>query len=176
MLNRVWQAIGEKTVQQAIIDLAGGGYTALDMDMGRMVPVRWEDWVNLPPLDQSETIHTRTKSIRMPTVIIAGGYSRVPKRRPRFNLENIAARDGFKCQYTGKKLTRDRWSLDHVVPLSRGGRNSPDNVVLADRDVNNKKGNRTPKECGLPEPEIRRLPDFELPVATHPHHELFLHK
>lgn len=173
VLNRVWQVIGEKTVQQAMIDLAGGQYTALDIDGEHMVPVTWEDWLKLAPLNEEEVIHTRTRMVRMPTVLIACNFARVPKRRPKFNLQNIAQRDGHRCQYTGRLLKRDEWSLDHVVPLSRGGADAPDNVVLADKRVNNRKGNKLPVEAGLPEPMIRKLWN-QGPRPSHPHHELFL--
>lgn len=173
VLNRAWQVIDEKTVQQACIDLAGGNYTALDIDGDKMVPVKWDDWINLPPLHEEEVIHTKDRKIRMPTVIIACNFERVRRRRPKFNLANIARRDGYKCQYTGKVLSRNEMSLDHVIPLSRGGEDSPDNVVLAHREVNNRKGNRLPSEAGLPEPHIRRLGAYQ-PDPTHPHHKLFL--
>lgn len=173
VLNRLWRVIGQKSVQQAIVDLAGGQYTALDIDGDKIIPVRWEDWLRLPPLNNEEVIHTQRLLVRMPTVIVSCGYSKVPKRRPKFTLANIAKRDGGRCQYTGRVLTRDRWSLDHVVPRSRGGKDSPDNVVLADKDVNNRKGNKLPQEAGLPLPVIREFKG-ELASPTHPHHRIFL--
>lgn len=174
VLNRVWQAIGQKTVQQALIDLSGGKYTCLDIDGDKMIPVRWDEWIKLPPLNDDEVVRTRTERVRMPTVIIACGYSKVPKRRPKFSIQTIARRDGYRCQYTGEVLQRGDWSLDHVLPRSRGGMDCPENVVLASKSVNNRKGSKTPQEAGLPVPTIRRMPDFEQIEATHPHHELFL--
>jgi 5-methylcytosine-specific restriction endonuclease McrA len=175
VLNRNWLPINSVDVKTALLQLAAGASLALDIrGENHLVPVSWEEWIKLEPLNEEEVIHTSKQLVRQPTVVIANNFDRLVRKRGKFTLANVARRDGFKCQYTGKKLTRDRWSLDHVVPLSRGGRNSPDNVVLADKDVNNRKGSKTPKEAGLPEPVIKRLPDFELPVATHPHHELFL--
>lgn len=173
VLNRLWQVIGEKSVQQAFIDLAGGNYTAMNIDGETIAPVTWEEWIQLPPLNDTEVVHTRTRAIRMPTVILACNYDRVPKRRPKFTLANIARRDGGRCQYTGQMLSRDRWSLDHILPRSRGGKDIPENVVLADKEVNNRKGNKTPEEAGLPVPIVRSL-GSSMPVASHPHHQLFL--
>lgn len=173
VLNRLWQVIDEKTVEQAFTDLAGGNYTAMRIEGDMIAPVTWEEWIQLPPLNEEEVVHTRTKGIRMPTVILACNFDRVPKRRPKLTLLNVAKRDGYRCQYTGKILTRDRMSLDHVVPRSRGGRDSLDNVVLADKEVNNRKGDKTPQEAGLPVPVIRKM-DYSLATPSHPHHQLFL--
>ncbi len=174
VLNRNWMVINTIQVQAAILQLAAGAATALDIrGENHLVPVKWEDWIALDPLSEDETIHTQHLKIRMPTVIIAVNFDKVPVRRARFTLKNIALRDGGRCQYTGRELPRDRWSMDHVLPLSRGGKDSPDNVVLADKEINNRKGNKTPREAGLPVPTIRKL-NAARPMATHPHHELFL--
>lgn len=174
VLNRLWQAINSITVQAAISQMAAGAATALDIQgEDHFVPANWEGWLKLEPLNNDEVIHTQHRQIRMPTVIIAVNYNRVPIRRPKFTLKNIAARDGGKCQYTGRVLERSRWSMDHVLPLSRGGKNAPENVVLADKEINNRKGNKTPQEAGLIVPTIRKLSAIQL-EAKHPHHKLFL--
>lgn len=174
VLNRNWLVINTIPVQAAVLQLAAGAATALDIQgENHLVPVRWDDWINLEPLSEDETIHTQRRAIRMPTVIIAVNFDKVPARRARFTLRNIALRDGGKCQYTGKVLPRDRWSMDHVLPLSRGGQDAPENVVLADKEINNRKGNMTPSEAGLPTPTIRKLQAVR-PQASHPHHALFL--
>ncbi len=174
VLNRNWQLIGETTVQAAIGQLACGAVTALDIDGDdHLVPVRWEDWLKLEPLNDDEVIRTQHLRVRMPTVIIAINFDKVPKRRPKFTLKNIAKRDGFRCQYTGKLLPRERWSMDHVIPKSRGGVDAPWNVVLADRDFNNKKGAKLPEEIGVPRPKIKNLEDV-MPEPSHPHHKLFI--
>lgn len=175
-LNRNWFALRTTTVRDALLQLAAGAVTALDIQgENHLVPVKWDEWIKLPPLSESESIRTATRRIRMPTVIIACNFDKIPKRRAKFNLRNIAARDGFKCQYTGQTLSRDEWSMDHVIPLCRGGKDSPENVVLAHKVVNNKKGGKTPEEAGLKKPVIREL-KAEGPTASHPHHEIFLKK
>lgn len=175
VLNRNWLPINSTSVQAAIGQMAAGAVTALDIrGENHLVPVKWEDWINLPPINDDEVIRTANRIVRQPTVIICCAFDRLVRKKAKFTMNNVARRDGFKCAYTGKKLTRDRWSLDHVIPRARGGSNTPDNVVLADKDINNRKGCMTPKEAGLPEPVIKRMPDFEMPASTHPHHDLFL--
>jgi len=173
VLNRFWQLINETTVEEAVKQMAANAATGLDFRGEEdYQPVRWMDWINLPLLDQQEVIHTPHRKIRMPTVIIAVNYEGIPKRRPKFTLKNIAKRDGGICQHTGRVLKPCEYSLDHVDPISRGGANSPENVVLADKKFNSWKGNRTCEELGIPRPKIRKLQIFK-PEPTHPHHNKF---
>jgi 5-methylcytosine-specific restriction endonuclease McrA len=174
VLNRNWLPINSTSVQAALAQMAAGAATALDIrGENHLVPVRWDDWINLEPLNDDEVIHTSSRRVRMPTVIITVNYDKIKKKRAKFTLANIARRDGGRCQYTGRELKRDEWSMDHVLPKSRGGTDTPDNVVLAHKDVNNRKGSMTPKEAGLPVPVVRKLQP-EQPRPSHPHHEIFL--
>lgn len=64
---------------------------------------------------------------------------------------NIFVRDNFTCQYCGKKFKKKSKSLtiDHVIPKSKGGRNTWDNLVTACGSCNAYKGNMTPNKIGL---------------------------
>ncbi len=88
-------------------------------------------------------------AIRVPTVIVAVNYARVPKKRPKLCARAIRERDGNRCQYTGALLRPDEGSLDHVVPRSRGGPDTWENLVWSSKQVNTRKGNRLPHEAGL---------------------------
>ena len=58
---------------------------------------------------------------------------------------NIFLRDGHKCGYCGKKGT----TIDHILPKSRGGKNTWENLVTACQSCNNRKRDRTPEEAGM---------------------------
>ena len=58
-------------------------------------------------------------------------------------------RDRFTCQYSGQRLPAHELTFDHVIPRSRGGRTSWENVVTASSDWNLRKANKTPKEAGM---------------------------
>ena len=58
-------------------------------------------------------------------------------------------RDRGTCAYSGKKLKPEEGNIDHLIPKSKGGLTTWTNCVLAHRDINAKKGNRTPEEAGL---------------------------
>ncbi|MBI5772464.1 MAG: HNH endonuclease, partial [Verrucomicrobia bacterium] len=95
----------------------------------------------------------------------AVNYAKVPKKRPRLCAKSIRARDGNRCQYTGALLRPDEGSLDHVLPRSRGGADSWENLVWAAKDVNQRKADRLPHEAGLKLLNVPRAPK-ELPVTA----------
>jgi 5-methylcytosine-specific restriction endonuclease McrA len=61
----------------------------------------------------------------------------------------IYTRDNGICQYSGKKVDRHNATVDHIVPRSKGGSDSWNNLVLCSKDINSKKGNKTNSEAGL---------------------------
>jgi 5-methylcytosine-specific restriction endonuclease McrA len=66
---------------------------------------------------------------------------------PPVNRREVLRRDRHSCQYCGS--TRNL-TLDHVIPRSKGGKHSWDNVVIACERCNAKKGDRTPEQAGMP--------------------------
>jgi len=69
------------------------------------------------------------------------------KNKVPFSKKNIFVRDGFKCVYCGAQ--KQRLTVDHVIPASRGGKTSFDNCVACCKLCNNKKGSQTPSEAGM---------------------------
>jgi 5-methylcytosine-specific restriction endonuclease McrA len=86
--------------------------------------------------------------VPLPTVIRLRHYVRVPYKEIALTRRNILHRDTHSCQYCG--ATGDELTLDHVLPRSRGGEDSWENIVTACVRCNVRKGNRTPKEAGMP--------------------------
>jgi 5-methylcytosine-specific restriction endonuclease McrA len=83
----------------------------------------------------------------LPTVIRLRHYVQVPYKDIPLTRRNVLERDRHTCQYCdyrGEDLT-----LDHVVPRSRGGADTWENLVTACERCNVKKGNRTPKEASM---------------------------
>lgn len=124
--------------------------TGLDIEGENHIrPVPWDEWIVLPTRAQDNTVHTVRGQIRVPTVIVAVNFAKVPKKRPKLCAKSIRERDGNRCQYSGKLLKPEEGSLDHVLPRSRGGKDSWENLVWSSKDVNTRKGNRLPHEAGL---------------------------
>jgi 5-methylcytosine-specific restriction endonuclease McrA len=172
VLNRNWQAIHVKTPADAFCMMAAGSATGLDVrGDDHIVPVRWDDWLALPVREEDHAVHTPRGAVRVPTVVVACNYAKVPLCRPRFGTKGIWERDGGVCQYTGRKLAPGEGNIDHVVPRSRGGASTWDNCVLAHREVNERKADRLPNEIGLRllrKPEIpRALPATQTIRNTH---------
>jgi 5-methylcytosine-specific restriction endonuclease McrA len=70
-------------------------------------------------------------------------------RRPAFTRFNVFLRDAFHCQYCGDRRPTPDLTFDHVIPRSRGGRTTWENVVTACGFCNLRKGSRLPKECHM---------------------------
>ena len=90
-----------------------------------------------------------TSEIIVPSVVRLLNFYKIPNRIYRLSKRNIFARDNWTCQYCKDKLTSSNGTLDHVVPRSRGGESSWENLVTACKPCNSQKGNRTPNEAGM---------------------------
>jgi len=87
-----------------------------------------------------------------PVVILLTRYVRVPSaRRQPVTRRGVLRRDEHRCGYCGKAAS----TIDHVLPRSRGGGNSWENLVACCLRCNNDKSDRTPQEMGW---TLRRLP------------------
>ncbi len=64
-----------------------------------------------------------------------------------FTKKNVVVRDGFKCTYCGTE--KEKLTIDHIIPISRGGKTIFENCVSSCKQCNNKKGARTPREAGM---------------------------
>jgi 5-methylcytosine-specific restriction endonuclease McrA len=150
VLNRNWQAIHVKTPADAFCMIATGAANGLDIWSDESIfPLKWDDWIKLPVRESDLAVNTPRGAVRVPTVIVASNYARVPLCQPRFGARGIWERDRGVCQYTGRKLARGEGNIDHVVPRSRGGASTWENCVLSHREVNERKADRLPQEAGL---------------------------
>ena len=166
VLNRNWQAINVRTPQEAFCMMATNVATGLEIEgEDHIRPVTWEEWITLPIRDQDDAVHTVRGQIRVPTVIVAVNYAKVPKKRPKLCAKAIRERDGNRCQYTGRVLHPNEGSLDHVIPRSRGGKDAWENLVWSAKEVNQRKADRLPHEAGLKLLSVPRAPKA-LPVSV----------
>ncbi len=69
------------------------------------------------------------------------------RNRVPFSKKNILVRDGFKCAYCGNG--KERLTIDHIIPKSRGGRTTFENCVSSCKSCNNKKSDRTPSDAHM---------------------------
>lgn len=166
-LNRQWIPIGECCVKDALISMCSGNdflkaAVALDIKYDKdengqwdfskasiINPCPWNDWIKLDIPDYREAIHTSKMAIRVPTIIISTRFDKIPMKKLRPTKSGIWERDKGICQYSGKKLNRKDSNIDHILPVSRSGKDTWENMVLCDKKINTMKGNRLNSEVGL---------------------------
>jgi hypothetical protein len=110
----------------------------------------WKEWSGLEIRPCDDIVQTAKRAYKMPTIVVCANYKAVHRKKmvgP--SAKNIHERDNYTCMYTGKKLSKKELTLDHVLPISRGGKNTWENLVTCHKDLNVWKGNKTPEECGL---------------------------
>lgn len=146
VLNRSFQPVRITTAKHAFTLLYLGRARALD---GSFEPMDFEQWASVRPGPDEDAIGTTRGPIRVPRVLVLSGYNRVPSAPLRLSRRNVFLRDGFTCQYCGGRPPVRDLNLDHVMPRSRGGRSTWDNLVTSCRTCNVKKGFATPEECGM---------------------------
>lgn len=96
--------------------------------------------------DPKVQLRTVNSNFPLPSVIRLNKYVSIPYKGVVLSRHNIFKRDGNQCVYCGK---RHELTLDHVMPKSRGGKTSWDNLVSACKKCNSFKGHQTPEEANL---------------------------
>jgi 5-methylcytosine-specific restriction endonuclease McrA len=110
-------------------------------------------------------LHSSRQTLRVPSVIRLLEYRRIPHQTRALSRKNILMRDRYTCQYCMRTSSSSELTLDHVVPRSRAGETTWENLVACCYHCNNRKGNRTPEEAGM---RLARLPrPFSLHTSRH---------
>jgi len=94
-------------------------------------------------------LHAARLAFRVPSVIRLLEYRRIPHQTRALSRKNILLRDRNTCQYCGEVLPSSELTLDHVVPRSRGGSSTWENLVACCHPCNRQKGNQHPIEVGM---------------------------
>ncbi len=126
----------------------------------------WQDVVKAVFLDRVDIVaeydhcvRSPSFEMRLPSVIALRDFIR-QDRAPAFTRFNVFLRDGFQCTYCGSP---DDLTFDHLIPRSRGGRTSWDNIVTACSPCNLRKGGRMPQDCGMhPVKKPKRPSNYQL--------------
>ena len=133
LLNQTYEPLGTVNVARAVIMTINGTVTVEELDGDRV-------------------LRSARTTFPVPSVIRRRIYLNIRQRREASGMKRtrIYMRDKFRCQYCGDRKTLRDLTLDHILPRSRGGDNSPFNVVTACVTCNQRKGNRTPSEARMP--------------------------
>lgn len=161
VLNRSFVAVHITNVRRAITLLFRELAEVVHIEEGQYAAHSLTSWRALSALQASfrtpeqDWVRAVGYELQAPRVIRLVSCDRGPRQGLRFNRRNVFARDGNQCQYCGKHFPMSELSLDHVVPRSRGGNASWENIVCACVSCNVRKGGRTPQEARM---QLIRLP------------------
>ena len=147
VLNKCWTPISIMPVKKAITKVMSDLARIVDPDDYQLYT--FEDWMNLPVREGDLFISTSHSKVRVPEIIVLQEYEKLPQREVKLSRRNLLIRDNYTCQYTGKRITMDTATMDHVIPRSKGGGSTWENLVMCCLDINAKKADRTPDEAGL---------------------------
>lgn len=150
----------------------------LVLDVG-MRPLRVEPWQRAVCdlfLGKVEVVewkfHSKDRSIKsasgpwpLPSVVRVISHFKRERIRVKFSRLNIYTRDRFTCQFCGQVFPSEDLTFDHVVPRSRGGKTTWENIVTACVACNKAKADRTPTEAKMHLIRPPRKPAF-LPAMT----------
>jgi 5-methylcytosine-specific restriction endonuclease McrA len=151
MIDKSYQAYDAKPLADAFADVIGERAQFVDESYALYTI---DEWLQLP-VDGHASILAVTQPIRVPEIMRFSDYKKDYNRvKVVFSRKNLWRRDGYRCQYCGRKPRFEDLTVDHVIPQSRGGISSFPNCVLACVQCNLKKGGRTPEEAGM---KLRRL-------------------
>jgi 5-methylcytosine-specific restriction endonuclease McrA len=146
LLNRHFAPVTVATAKRAFCLLYGGAAHAVDHAGDTH---DFSNWLTLPVREADDGLPIVGREIRVPRVLHLLRYERTPRAIVRLTRKNLMLRDQFQCQYCGKRPSQRDLNVDHVMPRSRGGQDSWENLVVSCRFCNLKKGRRTPLEAGM---------------------------
>lgn len=93
-------------------------------------------------------IRSPRKAFNLPKILRLFGRNK-SRNEVKFNRYNVFHRDNYNCQYCGENFPQKELTLDHVIPRSKGGKTSWENVVTCCSVCNHKKGNKMPEDFHL---------------------------
>ena len=155
VLNRSFVAVHITNVRRAITLLFRQLAEVVHIEQGQFAAHTLDSWRELSALrsefrgPDEDWVRAVGYDLQAPRVIRLVSCDRGPRQGLRFNRRNVFARDANQCQYCGRGFPTSELSLDHVVPRSRGGVTSWENIVCACVACNVRKGGRTPQEARM---------------------------
>ena len=121
-----------------------------------------------------ELVRSSQATMAVPSVLRLRRYAHVPQRDARWSRQGVLRRDTYRCIYcgvqagdahNGRMVNREDFTVDHIIPRSRGGKNGWGNTACACKTCNHRKGDRMPHEAGMGlrwEPKTPRVNYFVL--------------
>jgi 5-methylcytosine-specific restriction endonuclease McrA len=155
VLNRFYMAVHVISVRRAVTLLVRELAEVIHLEDGQYANYNFDSWREVSELKaqfkepHEDWLRAVNFEIQVPRIIRLLSYDQVPNQTVRFNRRNLFARDQNMCQYCGDHFSTSELSVDHIIPRSRGGDTTWENVVCACIACNVRKGGRTPREANM---------------------------
>ena len=164
ILNKFYFPIGVETIEKTFSNIFSGSVFPLDIEyevsddgvvnfekVETFTAVKsTKEWLNLEIRAYDEYIQTIKGPVRIPQVVICANYDKIVYNKIQFPTKhNVFKRDNYTCVYSGRKLSKDEISIDHVIPRSKGGQDTWENLVTCCKKINIQKGNKLLHETPL---------------------------
>lgn len=149
-LNKYYMPHAVISLKRALKALVKGRANIVDIENGIFIDYDIETWAELSQIkEEFEKSHKINGIFIAPKVIRFVNYDKAYINHPKLTRRNLLARDDFIDQYTGEKLRSDDFTIDHVVPKSKGGKTTWSNCVVCSHKINVRKGDKSLEESGL---------------------------
>ena len=156
VLNRHYSPINLTTAKRAFCMLFSSIAEAVELVDETYQNYDFHSWAELSAFQSQEDqvgdhdwVYTPNLILLVPRIIRVLNYDRLRAYRVRLTRKNLYFRDGNTCQYCGRNLASKDLNIDHIIPRSRGGKDTWENLVCACVRCNIRKANRLPHEAGM---------------------------
>jgi 5-methylcytosine-specific restriction endonuclease McrA len=158
-------AQGDGHSMHAPVLVLNASYEPINVCAARRAIVLVLKGVAMAEEENGHYLHAARFALRVPSVIRLLEYRRIPHQTRALSRKNILLRDRNTCQFCGKVFPSSELTLDHVMPRSRGGTSSWENLVTCCHPCNRRKGNQMPAEARM---KLLREPrSFNLHTSRH---------
>jgi len=137
----------EKTLRQVLV--LNGSWEPIQITTARRAMTLIAKGAAVVQESSKDFLRTSQMAFPLPSVIRLLSYRHVPRFSRAVSRKSILMRDGHRCQYCTREFVAGKLTLDHVLPKSRSGKNTWENLVTCCFPCNNSKGDKTPEEAGM---------------------------
>lgn len=151
VLNRLWQPVNVCSARRAFSLLFLGHAEVVQTDQEQLYATHdASSWLQVSEAHEGpDVVRTVSRRFRIPAIIVATRYDRLPRQEVKFSRQNIYQRDDHTCQYCGVQFEPPHLNLDHVIPRRRGGKTNWENVVCSCIRCNTRKADKLPAEAQM---------------------------
>src|SRR5204862_6064247 len=130
-----WQPVKVIGANRACVRLARGHAQVVHHHADDFRTFSMLDWIDFsvsnPPIVELEKVHTPTRVIRLPRVILLTFFDKLPCKELKLTRNNVFERDKNTCQSCARAMPREQLNLDHVIPRDYGGKTTWENIVCS---------------------------------------------